>query len=199
MQDEEKDLFEVLGWEAEIVRVADPQVPFNPLSEREVSAAKQYRDDYEMTSFLQSTQAWKWREEEEQQQYVEQVRMRVDRVQQQVDALVQCEVDDVIDLSVDIAWTPIKMDGKEESNDEDREVEGVLEPPRTLSFCEKMKRLSPHCLLLKERIQRISYVDLLFPGPLSPKSNDDSVPQGCRRLALQKHISLPFSLITLQN
>ena len=32
---------------------------FNPSLELERSAAKRYREDYEMTPFLQSTQAWK--------------------------------------------------------------------------------------------------------------------------------------------
>ena len=36
-------------------------------------------------------------------------------------------MDDVIDLSVGIAWTPIKMDGEEESNDEEQELKDVVE------------------------------------------------------------------------
>ena len=38
---------------------------FNPSPEHERSAAKRYHEDYDMTLFLQSTQAWKWRVEEE--------------------------------------------------------------------------------------------------------------------------------------
>ena len=40
MEDEEKDPFEGLGWEVEIVRLADLHVPFNPSSEHGVSGAK---------------------------------------------------------------------------------------------------------------------------------------------------------------
>ena len=73
-------------------------------------------------------------------------------------------------MSEDIAWTPIKMGGEEESNGEEQEVKDVADPPRTLSFCEKMKKMSPHCLLLKERMKdcTISYVDLLRPDSLHP-------------------------------
>ena len=42
MEDKEKDPFEGLGWEVEIVRLVDPHVPFNPTPERGVSGAKQY-------------------------------------------------------------------------------------------------------------------------------------------------------------
>ena len=40
MDDEERDPFAGLGWEAEIVRLPDPHIPFNPLPERGVSGAK---------------------------------------------------------------------------------------------------------------------------------------------------------------
>ena len=95
-----------------------------------------------------------------------------------------CKVEDVIDLSVDIVWTQIEMDGEEESNGEDEELKDVADPSRALSFREKMARLSPHRLPLKERMKdcAISYVDLLRPEPLPPRRNDDPVPQGCRRL-----------------
>ena len=61
------------------MRLADPHIPFNPSQEHGVSGIKRYRDDYEMTPFSQSTQAWKCRvEEEEQHQYAERLRMWVD-------------------------------------------------------------------------------------------------------------------------
>ena len=66
--EEEQDPIEGLGWEAEIVRLADLHVPFNPLLEHGVISAKQYQDDYKMTPFSQSIQAWKWRMEEEERQ-----------------------------------------------------------------------------------------------------------------------------------
>ena len=81
------------------------------------------------------------------------------------------------------------MNGEKESNDKEQEVKDVADPPRTLSFCEKIKKLSPHCLPLKERMKdcTISYVDLLYLDSLLPRSDDDPVPRGCRRLAQQKH------------
>ena len=107
----------------------------------------------------------------------------------QKEVIIGSMVEDVIDLSVDFAWTSIEMDDEEESNGEEQEVEDVADLPRTLSFCEKMKRLSPHCLPLKERMKdcTISYVDLLCPDPLPPRSKDDLVPRGSRRLPQQKH------------
>ena len=55
------------------------------------------------------------------------------------------------------------MDGEKESNDKEQEVKAMVEPLRTLFFCERMKRLSPHCLPQKKRMKDciISYVDLL--------------------------------------
>ena len=62
------------------------------------------------------------------------------------------------------------MDGEETSNDKDL-VKVVAEPPRTLSFREKMKRILPHCLPVKERMKdcTINYVDLLCLDPLLPR------------------------------
>ena len=124
-------------------------------------------------------------EEEEQQQYAERLRMRADRVQEQMEStILGCKVEDVIDLSADIVWTQIETDSEEESNGEYEEVKDVADPSRALSFREKMKRLSPHRLPLKERIKdrTISYVDLLRPDPLPRRDNDEPVQQGCRRL-----------------
>ena len=47
----------------------DFHVPFSPSPEHDIGAANQYNDDYELTSFLQSTQAWRWRMQEEQKRY----------------------------------------------------------------------------------------------------------------------------------
>ena len=58
-------MFKGLGWDKEIVSLGDPHIPFNPSSERERSVVKRYRDDYKMTPFSQSTQAWKLRVVEE--------------------------------------------------------------------------------------------------------------------------------------
>ena len=82
MDKDEKDLFAGLGWEVEIVRLVGPHIPFNPSPERRVSGAKRFRDDYEIMPFSQSTQAWKSRlEEKDRQRYVEQIKMRSEKVQ----------------------------------------------------------------------------------------------------------------------
>ena len=54
MYSEEKDPFKGLKWEVEIVRLADPHVPFNSSPKHGLTGAKQYRDDYKMTPFSQS-------------------------------------------------------------------------------------------------------------------------------------------------
>ena len=51
MDKDERDPFVGLGWEVEIVRLADLQTLFNPSPEQEVSGAKRFRDDYEITPF----------------------------------------------------------------------------------------------------------------------------------------------------
>ena len=49
--EDERDPFARLGWEVEIVRLADPHTPFNSSQECGVSGAKQFCDDYEITPF----------------------------------------------------------------------------------------------------------------------------------------------------
>ena len=82
-----------------------------------------------------------------------------------------------------------KMAGEEESNDKEHEVKLVAEPLRTLSFCERMRRLLLHCLPLKKWMKDciISYVDLLYPDPLPPRSNEYLVPEASRKLVPRKH------------
>ena len=98
------------------------------------------------------------------------------------------KVNDVIDLNADIAWIPIEMDGKEESNNKEQEKKVVAYPPSTLLFLKKMNRLSFHYLPLKVRmkVHTISYEDLLCPNPLLPRLDEELMPGECRRLALQK-------------
>ena len=85
---------------------------------------------------------------------------------------------DAIDLSTDIPWTIIEMDDEEESNDMEQGTESMAELTKVLSFYERMKRLSPHWLPLKERMkdQTISYVDLLRPDPLPARFEEDPMP-----------------------
>ena len=80
------------------------------------------------------------------------------------------------------------MDDEEESNNVKQEAEPKAKIPKILSFCERMKRLSPHRLPMKEQMkdQTVCYVDLLCPDPLPPRLEDDFVPRVCRRLELLK-------------
>ena len=76
MDKDERDPFVGLGWEVEMVRLAGPHIPFNPSPECGMSGAKQFCDDYEITPFSQSTQAWKSRlEEKDRQRYVKRIKM----------------------------------------------------------------------------------------------------------------------------
>ena len=189
MDEDERDPFAGLGWEVEIVRLADPHTPFNPLPERGMSGAKRFRDDYEIMPFSQSIQAWKSRlEEEDRQRYVKRIKMRLGKVQKRSEAIVECEMFDAVDLSSDIPWTLTKTDDDEESNDVEQGTKPMAELTEHLSFRERMKRLSPHRLPLKERMKdrTISYVDLLHPHPLPTRLEQDPMPRVSRRLALQK-------------
>ena len=62
----------------------------------------------------------------------------------------------------------------------------MAELTKVFLFCERMNRLSPHRLPLKERMkdQTISYIDLLRPNPLPARLEKDPMPQVFRRLAL---------------
>lgn len=161
---EERDMFEGLGWDKDIESLEDPHVPFNNSPERERSVAKRYRDDYEMTLLLQSTQAWKWKvEEEERQPYAKRIKMQADVMENDSTSCVDSEADDAVDLSVDIPWKRNELHGEDDSNDVEEEVKVVVESSRTLLSHERMKRLSPHHLTLKEwmKDRTMSYVDLL--------------------------------------
>ena len=54
---ENRDIFVGLGWEKEIRSLGNPHIPFNSSPEFEFRPANQVSDDYELTPFLQSTQA----------------------------------------------------------------------------------------------------------------------------------------------
>ena len=93
---------------------------------------------------------------------------------------------DAVDLSLDIPWTLTETDDDEESNDVEKETKPMAELTEDLSFCERMKILSPHWLPLKERMKdrTISYIDLLCPNPLLARLEQDSMLRVSRRLAL---------------
>ena len=58
---DERDMFAGLGWEKEIRSLRDLHIPFNPSPEFEFVAENRSSNDYKLTSFLQSTQSWRWR------------------------------------------------------------------------------------------------------------------------------------------
>ena len=66
---DERDMFARLGWEKKIRSLGDPHIPFNPSPEFEFAIGNQGSDDYELTLFSQSTQAWRWRVQEKQKKY----------------------------------------------------------------------------------------------------------------------------------
>ena len=189
MDEDERDSFAVLGWEIEIVRLADPYTPFNLSPECGVSCAKRFCDDYDITPFSQSTQAWKSRlEKEDRQRYLKRIKMRLEKVQKMSEATIECKMFDAGNLSLDILWMITEMDNDEESKDVEQGTEPMAELTKVLSFCERMKRLSPHRLSLKERMKdrTISYVDLLHLDPHPARLEEDPMLQISRRLALQK-------------
>ena len=61
-----------------------------------------------------------------------------------LEATVECDMFEAVNLSKDIPWTIIEMDDEEESNDVEQEAKPKVEIPKVLSFCVRMKRLSPH-------------------------------------------------------
>jgi hypothetical protein len=58
---EEMDMFADLGWKKEIRSLGDLYVLFNPSWKHDIGIVNRYSDNYEMTSFLQFTQTWRWR------------------------------------------------------------------------------------------------------------------------------------------
>ena len=103
-----------------------------------------------------------------------------------LEATIECDIFEAVDLNKDIPWMIIEVDNDEESNDVEQEVKPKVEIPKILSFRERMERLSPHRLSLKERMkdQTISYLDLLRSDALSTRLEENRVPQVCRRLEL---------------
>ena len=65
-----------------------------------------------------------------------------------------------------------------------KEVKMVGKTSRSLLFRKRMKRLSPHCRPLKDRMKdkMVSYIDLLRLGP-PPSRTDKMNPQASRSLA----------------
>jgi len=160
---EKRDIFEGLGCDGEIENLGEPHIPFNPSPERErdeKNARDRLCDDYVMTPFSQSTQAWKMRAEEDQRRYAD--KFEIDTVEKDLTKCMGGDPNDVIDLSADILRKPDDVDVEDNLIDIE-EVKVAGESSKTLPIRKKMRGLSPHRLPLKERIKdrTISYVDLL--------------------------------------
>ena len=67
-------------------------------------------------------------EQEEREQYAEWVRMRGEKVPKKLEAIVECDMFEAVDLSKDIPWMIIKVNNEEESNDMEQRL-------RFLRFC----------------------------------------------------------------
>ena len=82
---EKRDMFAGLGWEKEIRSLDDPHIPINSSPEFEFRPGNAANDDYDLTSFSQSTQAWRWRVQEEQKQYEKKEQRKEDVPEKDVD------------------------------------------------------------------------------------------------------------------
>jgi hypothetical protein len=144
-----RDIFEGLRCDEEIENLGEPHIPFNSSPERERderNARDRFLDDYVMTFFSQSTQAWKMRAEEDQRRYTD--KFEIDAVENDLTKFVGGDPNDVIDLSADI----LRKSGDvyvEDNSIDIKEVKVAGESSKTLSICKKMKGLSPHRLPLK--------------------------------------------------
>jgi hypothetical protein len=171
---EKRDMFEGLGCDGEIENLGNPYIPVNPSHERERderNARGRFRDDYVMTPFSQSIQAWRIRAEEDRRRYAE----------KDLTKYVGGDPNDVVDLSTDIWLKPGDVD---DNSIDIEEVKVAGETSKTLFFRKKIRGLSPHRLPLKERKKdrTISYVDLLRPNP-PPKIDPRRKPGTSTRLA----------------
>lgn len=163
----ERAMFEGLDCDEEIHNLDDPHIPFNPTPERERderSARDRFRDDYVMTPFSQSTQAWRMRAEEDRRRYGD--NFEIDAVEKDHTQIVGGDLNDLIDLCADILEKPGDVDVEETSIDTEI-VKVAGESSKTLAIRKKKRELSPHRLPLKERRKdyTISYRDLLRPNP----------------------------------
>ena len=137
---EKRDMFAGLGWEKEIRSLDDPHIPVNSSPEFEFRPGNRASDDYDLTPFSQSTQAWRWRVQEEQRQYARKEKMHEDVPEQDADV------------------------HEDNSKETEQEVKVEGESSKIRSLRERMRAL-PHHLPLKERIKdkTVPYRDLLRP------------------------------------
>ena len=92
-------MFAGLGWENEIRSLEDLHVSFNPLPKHNISAINQNNDDYDLTPFSQSTQAWRWRMQEEQKQYAKNDKRRANMLENDATRCMNSEADDACELN----------------------------------------------------------------------------------------------------
>ena len=83
-------------------------------------------------------------EQKEREQYAKRIRMQEEKVPKKLEAIVEYDMFEAVDLSKDIPWTITEVDNEKESNDVEQEAEPKVEIPKVLSFCERIKRLSLH-------------------------------------------------------
>jgi hypothetical protein len=136
-------------WEKEIRSLRDLHISYNPLPEFEFVAGNRGSDDYELTLFLQSTQAWRWRLQEELKKYEKNEKKQED-----------------------VSKKDANLD-EDKSNETKQEVKVVDKSSKSLLFCKRMRGLLPHHCPLKDRMKdkMVSYIDLLRPGPPPSESS----------------------------
>jgi hypothetical protein len=141
---DERDMFAGLGWDKEIRSIANLHIPVNLSPEFEFVVGNRSSDNYDLTPFSQSTQAWRWRTREEQKQ-----REKKEKKQ-----------DHVLEKDADV-----DEDNTNETEEDEVKVEG--KSSKSISFRKRMRALLPHHLPLKDRKRdkTVSYMDLLKPGP----------------------------------
>ena len=102
--------------------------------------------------------------------------MRADMLEKDATRCVDYEGDDAVILSDNKLY------------DTEDEVKMVGESSRSLSFCEMMKRFSPHHCPLKDQMkdETICYIVLLRPGPPPSRTDNEIKPQTSRKLAKRK-------------
>jgi hypothetical protein len=132
----ERDMFAGLRWEKKIRSLADPHIPVNLSPEFSFAAGNRSSDDYDLTPFSQSTQAWRWRTREEQKQR-EQKKRQEDVPEKDADLDEEEEVKVVGESSKSLSFC---------------ERMRAL-PPHHLPLKDR------------KRVKTISYMDLLRPGP----------------------------------
>ena len=71
-------------------------------------------------------------EQEEREQYAKWIRMRGENVPKKLEAIVECDMFEAVDLSKDIPWMIIEVDNEEESNDMEQEAKPKVEIPKVL-------------------------------------------------------------------